>query len=111
MGDTNPGKALEDYKTVYMAYRNFAERTREEYLNDLKDLLEYLEKSGIHKVGDLDLAPIERYLAELERRGFAGATRKRKTVTIRSFLKFLYQDRYIDSNLAKQLIPPFVDSN
>src|SRR3990172_9604846 len=109
MGEITLRKALEDYKTVYMAYRNFAERTRVEYQNDLEDLVEYLEKSGIHKVGELELAQIERYLAELERRGFAGATRKRKTVTIRSFLKFLYQDRYIASNLAKQIIPPFID--
>lgn len=103
-------KALDDYKNVYMPYRNFAERTRVEYLNDLEDLIGYLEKSGNRRVGDLKLGFIERYLAELERRGFAGATRKRKTVTIRSFLKFLYQDRYIDSNLAKQVIPPFIDS-
>lgn len=93
-----------------MPYRNFAERTRIEYLNDLEDLVEFLEKSGINKVRKLELAHIERYLAELERRGFAGATRKRKTVTIRSFLKFLYNDRYIVTNLAKYVIPPFVDS-
>ena len=104
MGDITLRKALDDYKTIYMPYRNFADRTRVEYQNDLEDLVEYLRKHGHYKVRDLKLAQIERYLAELERRGFAGATRKRKTVSIRSFLKFLYQDRYIDSNIGKQLI-------
>ena len=104
MGDTTLREALGDYKNVYMPYRNFAERTRVEYLNDLEDLVEYLEKTGSTRIRDLQLPQIERYLAELENRRFAGATRKRKTVTIRSFLKFLYQDRYIDSNIGKQLI-------
>src|SRR3989337_4257763 len=91
-GEITLRKTLEEYKTVYMAYRNFAERTREEYLNDLEDLVEFLGRLGIDKGGKISLATIERYLAELERRGFAGATRKRKTVTIRSFLTFLYKD-------------------
>jgi integrase/recombinase XerD len=110
MGEITLRKAIEDYKTVYMAYRNFAERTRVEYLNDLEDLVEYLERIGIDRVGKLELAKIERYLAELERQGFTGATRKRKTVAIRSFLNFLYQDGYIQSNISKQIIPPFVDN-
>src|SRR3989304_2512587 len=66
-GEITLRKTLEEYKTVYMAYRNFAERTREEYLNDLEDLVEFLEKSGIHKVGELELAQFERYLSELTR--------------------------------------------
>jgi site-specific recombinase XerD len=110
MGDTTLRKALDDYKNIYMPYRNFAERTRVEYSNDLEDLVRFLEKFGVGKVGNLKLAQIERYLAELEIRGYAGATRKRKTVTIRSFLKFLYQDRYIVSNIAKLVIPPFIDN-
>jgi len=109
-GEITLRKTLEEYKTVYMAYRNFAERTREEYLNDLEDLVEFLGRLGIDKGGKISLATIERYLAELERRGFAGATRKRKTVTIRSFLTFLYKDGYIGTDLARQVIPPFVEN-
>jgi len=78
---------LEAYKHIYMPYRNFAERTREEDLKDLEDLVASLAISGIRKVGELSLPQIERYLGDLENWGFAGETRKRKTVTIRSFLK------------------------
>ena len=109
-GETTLRKALDDYKTVYMPYRNFAYRTRVEYLNDLEDLVEFLDRSGLHKVENLEIPQIESYLAGLESRGFADITRKRKTITIRSFLKFLYEDGYISSNITKQLIPPFVDS-
>jgi site-specific recombinase XerD len=49
-----------------MPYRNSAERTHEEYLNDLEYLVASLAISGIRKVGELSLLQIERYLAELE---------------------------------------------
>src|SRR5690606_18412824 len=53
---------------------------------------------------------IERYVAHLEERGFASRTRKRKVIAIRSFMSFLYQEGYIDENLAKRIIVPFAES-
>jgi integrase/recombinase XerD len=103
-------KALSDYIAIYMAYRNFAERTRLEYQNDLEDLGEFLKKSGINHVKEIGLISIERYVADLEQRGFASLTRKRKVVAIRSFLSFLYQDRYIDTDIAKKIVLPFTES-
>jgi site-specific recombinase XerD len=110
VGEITLRKALDDYKTVYMAYRNFAERTREEYLNDLEGLLRFLEKSGINHVGEVGIPIIERYVAHLEQKGFASLTRKRKVVAIRSFLAFLYVEDYITSNIAKKIVLPFTES-
>src|SRR3990172_8457123 len=103
-------EALNEYKNVYMAYRNFAERTREEYQNDIENFIEFLERSGRGRVKELGLPIVERYVAQLEQRGYASLTRKRKVVTIRSFLMFLYQDGYIDVNIAKKVILPFAES-
>ena len=94
-----------------MPYRNFAERTRVEYLNDLEDLTTFLAKAGIHLVMDLGLPIIERYVAHLEQKEFAGSTRKRKVVVIRSFLSFLYQDGHITTNIAKKVILPFTENS
>src|SRR6266498_1423549 len=110
MGDITLRKALEDYKTVYMPYRNFAERTRVEYRNDLEDLIEFLEKSGINHVKEIGVPIIERYGAHLEQEGFASLTRKRKVIAIRSFLSFLYQDGYIASNIANKIVLPFAET-
>jgi integrase/recombinase XerD len=110
MGEITIRKALEDYKTVYMPYRNFAERTREEYLNDLEDLLKFLERSGINHVGEVGIPIIERYAAHLEQKGFASLTRKRKVVAIRSFLFFSYLEDYITSNIAKKIVLPFTET-
>jgi len=110
MGDITLRKALDEYKTIYMAYRNFAQRTRVEYQNDLEDLVEFLEQSGINNVKGVGLPIIERYVAHLEQKGFASLTRKRKVVTIRSFVLFLYQDGYIITNIATKIVLPFTEN-
>jgi integrase/recombinase XerD len=111
MGEMMLQKALDEYKNIYMPYRNFAERTRVEYLNDLENLTTFAAKAGIHYVSDLGLAIIERYVAHLEQKQFASSTRKRKVVVIRSFLTFLYQDGHITTNIAKRIILPFTESS
>lgn len=110
MGDITLRKALDDYKTVYMAYRNFATRTRVEYQNDLMDLVKYAQRSGVEHVSGVGSAIIHKYVAQLEERGYSSLTRKRKVVSIRSFLLFLYQDGYIDTNIAAKIILPFTET-
>ena len=110
MGEISLREALDEYINVYMAYRNFAERTRVEYQNDIEGFIEFSEKSGVVSAGDVGLPIIERFVANLEHIGFASLTRKRKVVSIRSFLLFLYQDGYIDTNIAKKIIVPFAES-
>ena len=110
MGEITLRRALNEYKEIYMASRNFSERTRVEYFNDLEDLIQFLEQLGLMDVGDIGLPQLERYLAELDRRGLAGTTRKRKVVSIRSFLSFLYHDQYMSTNLANRVIPPFAEA-
>src|SRR5919106_5922164 len=109
MGGITLRKALDDYKIVYMPSRNFAQRTRVEYLNDLEDLIQFLEQLGLKEVKDIGIPQLERYLAELDYREIAGSTRKRKVVAIRFFLSYLYQDEYIGIDVAKLLIPPFAE--
>jgi site-specific recombinase XerD len=110
MGEITLKKALDDYKTIHMPYRNYAERTRVEYQNDIRDFIVFLEQSGISHVGEIGLPIVERYVADLEQKGFASLTRKRKVVTIRSFLLFIYQDGYISTNLASKVILPFTEN-
>jgi site-specific recombinase XerD len=111
MGEITLREALEEYKKVYLPARNLADRTRIEYINDLVDLVEFLEKAGVRRAGDIGLIHLERYLAELDQRGYAGSTRKRKTVVIRSLFSFLYYGGYITNNIAKKLIPPLVEND
>ena len=47
VGEMTLKQAVEEYKDVYLAYRNYAERTRKEYTNDLEDMVEYLGRVGL----------------------------------------------------------------
>src|SRR5215207_6515706 len=110
MGGITLRKALDDYKSIYMPYRNYADRTRIEYLSDLEDFLEYLGQSGFSLVQELSVPLIERYTAKLEQKGFASVTRKRRIVAIRSFLAFLYQEHHLRTNIAKMVVIPFTEN-
>lgn len=102
-------QAVVEYRDVYLAYRNYAPRTREEYTNDLEDLVKYLNRVGVEFVKDVRLSNLIRYMAELDRRGLMGTTRKRKVVAIKSFFSFMYSENHTHTNIARELIPPFVE--
>jgi len=107
MGEITLHQALEEFKTVYMPARNLAARTREEYSNDLKAFIDFLDKAGVTKAGELSTFYVDRYLARLDELGLSGSTRKRKAITFRSFLSFLYRNAYISHDISQQVILPF----
>ncbi|MEM2111790.1 MAG: tyrosine-type recombinase/integrase [Candidatus Bathyarchaeia archaeon] len=106
MGEMTLREALEEYQSVYLAARNYSKKTRADYGHDVLELVEFLDKAGVKRVGELGVPVLERYLADLDNRGVAGSTRKKKVVSVRSFLSFLYHNEYIAVNLAKRIIPP-----
>src|SRR4051794_36697853 len=82
--------ALSLYESEFLAARNLAFRSRREYLNDLNDVLVYLTQvAGVADCEQVSRRHLDGYLAELDRRGFSGATRRRKVASIRSFFGFL----------------------
>ncbi len=109
MGEMTLSDALNEYVTLGMPARNLAVRTRVEYQNDIQDFFDYLSQSPVNRVGEISTVHIDRYLASLELRGFAGATRKRKAITLRSFLLFLYRNNYLSNNISTRIIIPFAD--
>ena len=99
-------EAVDQYQNVYMPSRNLAERTRVEYRNDLKDFLQFFEERAITALHRITVPAIEQYLAELDRRGYAGATRKRKYASIRSLFRFLSSNGLVHENIIQRLPPP-----
>jgi integrase/recombinase XerC len=99
--------ALQLYETEFLAARNLAYRSRREYLNDLNDLLMFLTQvAGVSDPGEVSRRHLDGYLAELDRRGYSGATRRRKVAFIRSFFGFLQDAGMIQVSPALKLIPP-----
>jgi hypothetical protein len=58
MGEMTLRQALNEYQAVYLPSRNYALRTREEYLNDIEDLVLFLEKAGFNRVGERGGQPV-----------------------------------------------------
>src|SRR4051794_37032317 len=85
--------ALALYEASFLAARNFAHATRVKYRSDLTGLIRFLtEELGILRPDQVQRRPLERYMAELDRRQLKGSSRRRKVSSIRSFFTFLEQE-------------------
>jgi site-specific recombinase XerD len=108
--DTGRPETLEQglvlFEAVGMPALSLDKRTRQEYRNDLTDLIEYLQKRGLSRMRDVGIADLEHYQAEMERRGYKASTRNRKTHAIKTFFRFLHRHGLIPRNVAAPLIPP-----
>jgi hypothetical protein len=78
-------QALTAFQRVGMAAKNFSPRTRTEYTHDLTELIAFLAKHGITTLETVTSPHLEAYQAELDRRGLAVSSRRRKTFVIKTF--------------------------
>jgi site-specific recombinase XerD len=99
-------QGLAFFETVGMPARDLAARTRQEYTNDLTDLIKFLTKRGVTRLKQVSLQDLENYQAEMDRRGYQASTRERKSYAIKSFFRFLHHHGMIANNVASRLIPP-----
>jgi len=105
--DTDLAESLDLYQSIFLASRNLAQRSHREYTTDLRDLIDFLEQQAhLQRPEQVSRHHLESYLAELDRRGLAGSTRRRKVASIRSFFAFLEDQGTIPQSPARKLIPP-----
>jgi site-specific recombinase XerD len=71
--------AIETYKCEYLTSRNYTQRTRIEYIAKLTQLHGFLLYIGIQKTSQVNRNHLERYLAGLDYKGYAGQTRARNS--------------------------------
>src|SRR3712207_1106296 len=106
MDITTLDRAVELFARDGMPARNLAAHTRKNYLADLTDLLQFLERRGITRIADISLRHLQAFQAEMDRRGYASSTRNRKTQSIRILFQFLHLHGITETNLSAKLIPP-----
>src|SRR5215212_419209 len=100
-------QAVDQYRDEYLTARNLAPLTRRAYLGDVSELVTFLaEQLQLTAIGQVERRHLERYLAELDRRGLSGVSRARKVATIRGFFAFLAQQGLLPASPAEKLIPP-----
>ena len=99
---------LAEFVNVYMPARNYSPRTREEYQNDIEDLIQFLQGKGVLTWAVVGLRDLHQYMAELDRRRLKPSSRNRKTYAIKALFSFLVQAGYLKIDPARELIPPAV---
>src|SRR5215212_10449974 len=99
--------ALYHYDVIRLRSRHLAVRTRLEYTRDLEDLFAFLtDRCNLTAPDQVARQHLERYLAHLNGRGLAGATRRRRLAAIRSLFGFLADGGNLPHNPAAKLRTP-----
>jgi integrase/recombinase XerD len=101
------GAALAQYRTWLEMTRQYGERSKREYLDDVSDLVEWLEtRCRIRSVTAVRREHLTGFQAYCSALGHAASTRRRSVAAIRSFFAFLVQERLLRDSPARLLLPP-----
>lgn len=101
--NTSSKKDLEDFKTYILVERNFSKHTARAYCSDILGFLVWLEEKSCEEV---NFTNIKEYLHYIQKFNFKKTTISRKIASLRTFYKFLYRERKVDSNPAMSLTLP-----
>jgi integrase/recombinase XerC len=107
----NPSDEAEDAALVhrYLSYlegpRRASPHTVRAYTADLTDLLSFCGRLG-RRLRDVDHKTLRTYLANLETRGLARVSIKRRASVVRRFYRFCQREGLVEANPAELLVLP-----
>ena len=94
---------IEGFKTYLSVEKNFSEHTLDAYSSDIISFILWLDgKSCV----DVNFDKLREYLHFIQRFDYKKTTIARKVASIRTFYKYLFRERYMDSNPAVSLSAP-----
>lgn len=94
---------VEEFKTYLSVEKNFSEHTLSAYSSDIISFILWLD--GMDLTG-VTFDKLREYLHFIQRFEYKKTTLARKTASIRTFFKFMFREKYIDSNPALSLSAP-----
>lgn len=94
---------IENFKTYLSVEKNFSEHTLSAYTSDIVSYILWLDNVSCVNV---DFTKLREYLHFIQRFEYQKTTIARKVAAIRTFYKFLFRERYIDTNPAVSLSAP-----
>lgn len=94
---------LEDFKSYIIAEKNFSEHTAKAYCSDVLSYLIWLEDVACE---DVNFSKIREYIHFIQKFNYKKTTVARKIASLRTFYKYLYRERKVDSNPAMNLNNP-----
>ncbi len=109
-------KYLQDFKLYLAVEKNFSKHTTKAYYSDLLSYLLWLDELNCANV---NFSKIREYLHFIQKFEYKKTTIARKIASIRTFYKYLYREKIIDTNPAINIntpkkpksLPKFLTSN
>jgi site-specific recombinase XerD len=100
-------QALARYTDWLATTRRYTERSKREYLDDVSDLVKWLEtRCRIRSVTTVQREHLTAFLAHCAVAGHASSTRRRSVAAVRAFFAFLVQEWMLRASPARLLLPP-----
>ena len=94
---------IEEFKTYLSVEKNFSEHTLCAYYSDIVSFILWLNGESCTEV---KFEKLRDYLHFIQRFDYKKTTIARKTASLRTFYKFLFREKYIDSNPSISLSAP-----
>ena len=101
--DKKEKEFIEGFKNYLSVEKNFSDHTLNAYCSDIVSYILWL--NGTSCV-DVDFNKLREYLHFIQRFEYKKTTIARKTASIRTFYKYLFRERFIDSNPTISLSAP-----
>ena len=101
--NTRDKNFIDEFKNYLSVEKNFSEHTLKAYCSDIVSYILWLDNIDLLQV---DFNKLREYLHFIQRFDYKKTTIARKTASIRTFYKFLFRERYIDTNPALSLSAP-----
>lgn len=100
-------KLLDGYEAYLLLERGMSDNTRAAYRSDVEKLVCYLA-DGSTKISDVTLDTLHNFAADLHDLGISPRSQARIISGVKSFFKYLKNQRFIESNPAQMLENPQV---
>lgn len=94
---------IDDFKSYLIVEKNFSKHTSKAYCSDVLSYLIWLDELSCLRV---NFSKVREYLHFIQRFDYKKTTIARKIASIRTFYKFLYREKLVDSNPALNLNTP-----
>lgn len=99
-------QAVDDYIVFLTVEKGASQNTIEAYSNDVRKLTQYLSDEKINDWREVDTYAVREYLALMQAEQITNTTRARNVAALKSFFRFLYMEKYTESNLGELLDVP-----
>lgn len=94
---------LEDFKSYIIAEKNFSKHTAKAYCSDILSFLVWMDEQSCE---DINFSKVREYLHFIQKFNYKKTTIARKIASLRTFYKYLYREKKVDSNPAMNLTNP-----